>query len=285
MTIRKPLLAAALLAVACILCLPPHVAKAHSLFIQASRYHVSKGKVSPLFFCYGHHFPVDDALRKEKLHNVQIQRPDKSIVPVALREGKSLHSYMVDYEQPGTYVLTAETSPGYFTRWTDKKGRKRHSIKPLSAIADKASSVETSIFSKQWTKTYVVCDKPSEPFPGVIGMPLELVPVKDPSTYKKGGVAEFKVYRYGKPYRGEGFWDATYNGYSTQAEDMYFQRAKIDDGLIKLPLDTTGRWFVRFFIKTPAPKNKHKEYLTSKLTATLVFEIPNARKKPKVEGH
>ena len=34
--------------------------QAHSLYIQSSRYHVSEGKSSPLFFCYGHHIPVDD---------------------------------------------------------------------------------------------------------------------------------------------------------------------------------------------------------------------------------
>lgn len=285
MILRKTLSTFFLLGAACLLCMPANTAKAHSLFIQAARYHVSKGKVSPLYFCYGHHFPVDDALRREKLHSVQIQSPDKSVAPVKLRDGKSLHSYMVDYEQPGTYVLSAETTPGYFTRWIDKKGRKRHSIKPMQVIADKAASVEASIYSKQWTKTYVTCDKPSTPFPGCIGMPLELVPTRDPSTYKKGEVAEFKIYRYGKPYTGVGYWDATYNGYSTEAEDMYVQRTEVKDGLIKLPLDTTGRWFVRFFIKTPAPESKHSEYLTSKLTSTLVFEIPNARRKPKVDGH
>jgi hypothetical protein len=32
-------------------------------------------------------------------------------------------------------VLTAETNPGYYTVYVDKKGRQRHTIKPKSAIA------------------------------------------------------------------------------------------------------------------------------------------------------
>jgi len=260
-------------------------ASAHSLYIQAARYHVSEGKASPLFFCYGHHIPVDDAIRRQKLMNIQVRQPDGRITEIPLRDEKSLHSYLVEYDMPGTYALMAETTPGHFTKWVDKKGRPRHSIKPLSAVADKASKIEMSVFSRQWTKTYVTCEKPSEKFPGVLGLPLELTPALDPATWKRGDMAEFKVYRYGRPYNGEGDWDATYMGYSTQAEDMFLQKTKVKDGVIRFKLPTTGRWFVRFYIKTDAPESKKREYLTQKLTTTLVFEIPNERRKPKVDSH
>lgn len=260
-------------------------ADAHSLYIQSARYHVTEGKASPLYFCYGHHIPVDDAVRRKKLKNIQVRQPDGTFVDIKMRDEKSLHSYLVNYDMPGTFALTAETTPGYFTKWLDKKERTRHSIKPLSAVADKASKIEMSTLSRQWTKTYVVCEKPSEKFPGLLGMPLELVPLKNPSTLKMGEMAEFKVHRYGRPYNGAGHWDATYNGYSTQAEDMYVQKTAVTDGVVRLKLDTTGRWFLRFYIKTDAPENKKSEYLTQKLTTTLVFELPNERRKPKVDSH
>lgn len=260
-------------------------AQAHSLYIQASRYHVDKGKSSPLFFAYGHHLPVDDAIRRKKLQNIQVQSPDGVISDIALRDEKSLHSYLVDYDQVGTYVLTSETTPGYFTQWMDKNGRKRHSIKPISAVADKASEILMSTWSRQWTKTYVVCEEPSSEFPGVLGMPLELVPMSDPSTWKQGDWAEFKVYRFKRPYNGPGDWDTTYLGYSTQPEDMFIQRTHVEDGVVRFRVETTGRWYVRFFIKTDAPKNKRSEYLKQKMTTTLVFEIPNERRKPKVDSH
>ncbi len=266
------------------LCVPAF-ASAHSLYIQAARYHVSKGKGSPLFFCYGHHIPVDDAIRREKLHSVQVFAPNGTVGDVALRDEKSLHSYVITYDAPGTYVLTAETTPGYFTMWQDKKGRKRHTIGPMSRIADQASEIMSSLRSSQWTKTYVACEAPSEIFPAFVGMPLELVPGQDVSLVKKGDTLEMQVYMDGKPYTGPGFWDATYNGFSTQAEDMYVPRSEISGGRISLPVDQTGRWFVRFYTKTPAPEADRSEYLQEKRTATLVFEVPNARKGPEIDSH
>lgn len=260
-------------------------AQAHSLYVQGTRYHVADGKSSPFFFCYGHHIPVDDAIRRKKLHVVKVHAPDGTEYNVALRDEKSLHSYLVEYDKVGTYTITAETTPGYFTKWVDKKGRTRHAIKPMSAVADRASKIVSSTRSSQWTKTYIECEAPSPEFPAVIGLPLEIVPTGNPATLKKGDNARFKIFMDGKPYTGEGYWDATYNGYSTQAEDYYLQRTKIKDGSFEFPVDHTGRWFVRFFLKTPAAKGEQDKYLHKKLTTTLVFEIPNERRKPKVDSH
>lgn len=263
----------------------PASVSAHSLFIQSGRHHVHAGKGSPLFFCYGHHFPVDDAVRRGKLSYVKIISPQSEIRDVSLRDEKCLHSYIVDYEEPGTYVLTAETTPGYFTIWHDTKGRKRHSIKPMSAVVKKAATIDTSLRSSQWAKSYVTCDAPSPVFPGNIGLPLELVPSRDITQVKSGESIEIKVYSSGKPFAGPGYWDATYDGFSTQAEDMYIPRTKIEDGIFRLPVDVPGRWYVRFFTKTEAAKEFQSDCRHEKRTATLVFLVPNERKRPKMDSH
>ncbi|MFW5497673.1 MULTISPECIES: DUF4198 domain-containing protein [unclassified Maridesulfovibrio] len=262
----------------------PAAASAHSLYIQAGRYHVSEGKKSPLFFCYGHHVPVDDAVRMKKINHITVQQPDGKSFNIELRDEKSLHAYLVNYSIPGTYVLTAATNPGHFTTWLDKKGRKRHSIKPMSSVKERATEIVTSLRSSQWTKTYVVCENPSAVFPAIVGMPMELVPAKDVSMLRKGDMLEMQVYMDGKPYHGEGYWDATYNGFSTQAEDMYIQRQQIHDGKIKLPIDVSGRWFVRFFTKKE-PMKESSDFMQEKKTTTLVFEVPNERKRPKLDSH
>ncbi len=262
--------------------IPPVSASAHSIFIQSGRYLVKPGQGTPLFFCFGHHFPVDEAVRREKLHFVKVITPEKQVQEVALRDEKSLHSYVITYDLPGTYVLTAETNPGYFAMYTDKKGRKRHSLQPLYTFADKAQSIESSMRSSQWAKTYVTSDTPSENFPAQVGLPFELVPDKDPGSLLKGDEITFTVYVNGKQYTGEGHWDATYAGFSTEAEDMYFQRTVVTGGTFTIPIEEAGRWFVRFFTKTPAPEEKKELYLTEKRTATITFEVRNTRKRPKI---
>lgn len=260
-------------------------AGAHSLFIQSGRMQVNPGKASPLFFCYGHHFPVDDAIQGNKLAHVQVIAPNRSVTEVQVRDEHSLHSYLVHYEQPGTYILTAETTPGYFAMYVDKKGRERHSLKPLSTFAGEAREVRSSMRSSQWAKAYVVSDKASEPAPGPVGLPLELVPAANLAALKEGDSLAFQVYADKMPYTGEGTWDATYSGFSTEAEDMYIPQTRARDGKFVVPIDHAGRWFVRFFSKTPASEAQKTEFLTEKKTTTFVFEVRNERKRPQVDSH
>lgn len=265
--------------------LMPSFTMAHSIFIQSGRYQVSVGKGTPLFFCYGHHFPVDDAVRRKKLVSVQVIEPDQTVKEVELRDEKSLHSYVIKYKKPGTHVLTAETKPGYFAMYTDKKGRKRHSLKPMDTFIDNAESVQTSMRSSQWAKTYVTCDKPSGIFPAEVGLPFELIPDKDPTQLKVGDSITFTIKNDGKVYEGEGTWDATYGGFSTEAEDMYYPRSVITGGKFTVPVDKSGRWFVRFFTKTDVPEEMKDKYLTEKRTATVTFLVRNERIRPENSEH
>ncbi len=259
-------------------------ASAHSLYIQSGRYVVSTGKSSPLFFCFGHHFPVDDGVRSKKLHNIKVMQPDGNIKEIAIKNERTLHSYEVKYEMPGTYVLTAETNPGFFAMYIDKKGRKRHSLKPKHTWIDNAVEIESSMRSSQWTKTYVTCEKPSEKFPAFVGLPLELVPINENfSSLKEGDTLELQVYFNGKPYKKEGIWDATYGGFSSEAEDLFYPNTTIHDGKIVIPLQHSGRWFVRFYTKTDVPKGKQEDSLQEKRTTTLSFLVTNERIRPKEE--
>ena len=120
--------------------------------------------------------------------------------------------------------------------------------------------------SSQWAKTYVVSDKASEPAPGPVGLPLELVPAANLAALKEGDSLAFQVYADKMPYTGEGTWDATYSGFSTEAEDMYIPQTRARDGKFVVPIDHAGRWFVRFFSKTPASEAQKTEFLTEKKT-------------------
>lgn len=255
------------------------IALAHSMFIQSGRHRVDEGKKTPLFFCYGHHFPVDDGVRSKKLVAITVHDPEGEVFAFSPRADTCLQSQMVEYEKPGIYVLSAETNPGFYTKWVDKKGRNRSSIKPMSAVKDKASKIEKSLYSKQYAKTYVRCGESNGKFQGFVGLPLELVPMQDPTTLKPGETLTLQVYRDGKPYTGAGQWDATYGGYSTESEDLALPRQTSQGGTISVPFDHAGRWFIRYFIKTAATPDKSDEYLQLKQTATLVVLVPNQRRQ------
>jgi len=95
----------------------------HTLYIQPSRFMVTEGKSIPFFFCYGHFIPVADGIRGKKLNQVQVIAPDGQPQAVEIMDGKGLHSHMVEYNAPGVWGLTAETTPGYYTFFKDKNGK------------------------------------------------------------------------------------------------------------------------------------------------------------------
>ena len=78
---------------------------AHTLWIESSRYKVKKGLAKPMFFGWGHYLPVDDAISGNKLSYIRIFDPDGRSNEIAVREEKSLHSYLIKYDQVGTYRL------------------------------------------------------------------------------------------------------------------------------------------------------------------------------------
>lgn len=272
-------------ALSTLLTMVPAEGLAHSLYIQSSRYQVYKGKRSPLFFCYGHHVPVDDGVRPGKLNTVRVTAPDGTTRDLEARAETGLQSHMVRYEQPGTWALSAWTNPGTYTVYVDTKGRDRHTIKPMSAVRDDAQEIIKSLYSRQYAKTYVVCGEPSQTFPARLGLELELVPTRDVSTLKPGDDLELRVWFHGEPYDGPGSWDATYTGFSTQAEDNFHMRTEVDGESFTVPLPNAGRWFVRYFVKVPAQGEERERFTHAKYTATLVFEVPNERKRPKADGH
>jgi uncharacterized GH25 family protein len=192
---------------------------------------------------------------------------------------------MVDYKLPGIWTLTAETTPGYFTSYTDKKGRLHHVVKPISEIRDRAKSIEKSYYSKQYAKTYVNCGKSLGSMPPAAGLALELVPVNNLFTLTPGDNLELEILSDGQPFKGQGTWDATYLGFSTHAEDNFYPETKVEGSRLSILLPHSGRWFVRYSIKTDAPEKLRDKYREMKLTATLTFEIANERKNPKAGTH
>jgi hypothetical protein len=92
-------------AAAVMIALVSQAAFGHTLWIQSSRYRVKKGLAKPMFFGWGHYLPLDDAISGDKLHYIKVFDPAGDCKEKHIREEKSLHSYLVQYDQVGTYCL------------------------------------------------------------------------------------------------------------------------------------------------------------------------------------
>lgn len=257
------------------------VSFAHNYWLESTRYRLAKKSVKPMLVGWGHHLPVDDGMRGEKIDYIRVVAPDGSVTDVDILPGKSLHSYMISYDKPGTYCLASQTKPGYYTMYTDTKGRKRHKAKPKSALSDIAD-IRLSVFSSQFAKAYVVMETSSDSFARPAGLELELMPLKDPYLLSPGDTLPFQVLFRGKPYAGAGEWMATWSGYSTEAETYVHMPLKIEGGRFDVPITHAGNWFVKFDIKIPSSGEEAKQCDHIKYKSTVTFQVvaPEQRKAP-----
>ena len=247
-------------------------AYAHTLWIQSSRCKVQEGLSKPMFFGWGHHIPLDDAISGNKLRYIKVLDPMGSSKDVKIRQEKSLQSYLIKYDQVGTYCLAAETNPGYYSVYRDKDGKTHHATKPKNDLPE-AEDIRLSLLTLQSTKAYVVCEEPSDNVPGPVGFQLELIPVQDPTKMKPGDELHLEVFFKGKRFEGKGEWVATYNGYSTAGEDYYHKETEVEGGKFVVPITRAGIWFIRFSFKTKASgadalKCDHLNYKT-----TITFQV------------
>jgi len=249
---------------------------AHTLWIQSSRYKVKRGLAKPMFFGWGHYLPLDDAISGNKLRYIKVFDPVGRSREIAVREEKSLHSYLVKYDQVGTYCLAAETEPGYYTVYREKDGKTHHAAKPKTDLPE-AESVQVSVLTFQSTKAYVVCEEPSDKVPGPVGFQLELLPLQGPAKLKPGDELHLEVFFKGKRFEGKGKWAATYNGYSTAGEDYCHKETEVEEGKFAVPITRPAIWFVRFTFKTKASGEDALKCNYLNYKTTLVFQVSGKR--------
>lgn len=256
---------------------------AHTLWIQSSRYRVKKGLSKPMFFGWGHYLPVDDAISGKKLRYIKVFDPQGKAREIGIKKEKSLHSYLIKYDQVGTYCLAAETNPGYYAIYRDKDGKVHHATKPKSELAV-AKDIILSVLASQSTKAYVICREPSEQTPGPVGLQLELMPLLDLTRVKPGHNLQLEVLFKGKRFEGKGKWAATYNSYSTAAGEYFYQETEAEGGRFIVPITRPGIWFIRFTIEKKASGEKALKCDNLRYKSTLVFQVWDNKKQGRKGG-
>jgi uncharacterized GH25 family protein len=250
----------------------------HTLFIQCTNYWVQKDFSKYLYFGWGHHLPLDDGISGEKLRFIRIISPGGEIGDIEIRDGRSLHSYPVQFDKVGTYSLAAATNPGFYTIYMDKSKKVHHYIGPKSEIKD-AERIFVSLFTHQSSKAYVVCDKPSEEIPAPVGFDWEIMPKKNPCLIKAGDTADFVILCKGKPYSGGGVFWASYNGYSTQFDDYFRKESPVEKGSFSVHITTPGIWYISFHVDEEPSSSLEGKCDMVRFKSTLVFEVFD-RNKP-----
>lgn len=247
------------------------MAGAHTLWVNMTDYspgfNERLGASAKSYLGWGHEYPAADFMTMEYLNSYGFVGPDgeKSVFdPVEggfLAEG-------VNMKTEGTYYVFADVKPGFYTMY-EKDGRIHHHTGSIEGL----SNIILSMYYEQYAKALVNVGEPSqEALTRPIGQNLEIIPLENPMSMKKGDKLRVKVLFKGEPSMYSRVL-ATYQGFSTE-DDYAFATSTDKDGIATIRLLHYGPWLVKAEKSTGTNDETKGKCLTHSYTATFTFEVP-----------
>ena len=221
---------------------------AHTLWLESNRYYIESGGESGakayMFFGWGHRLPVDDPVAAEKIKSVKLHEPDGAVTPITISDGRNVHYTPIEYSKKGTYVLSGESNPGYYTMYLDKSRKMHHYVGPMDEVTD-AVKIVFSVHAYQYPKSIIVSGNSSGAELKPVGNKLELVPEIEPARLRTGSRFSFSLYFDGEVMKnGKAMYSATYMGYSLEPEAFLYSEREFVDGRGDFDISRPGVWFV-----------------------------------------
>jgi uncharacterized GH25 family protein len=209
---------------------------AHDMWINMQNYTLEKSKPGVLTLGYGHIFaiPGKELLPRDQVEKAFFLDPDGKEIPAVAGTDNSFQSKTV-LKKPGSYVAVVQKQGGFSSKTTDgyKRGKNKKDLKDV---------IECS-YSEKYAKALFTAGTPGgKSFSQVLGHPIEIVPLKDPSTLKKGDELPVKVLIHGKPARTTVF--GTYAGFSNEKNTFAYTTSTDKDGIAKIRFVSNGIWLL-----------------------------------------
>jgi uncharacterized GH25 family protein len=240
-------------AITFILVLMLFAAQAHEFWLQADRYFLKAGERVQLKFMVGENFmgePWD-----MKLHRVESLiaidgEASRNLADSIDRESGTLS---VKFAQPGTKLLVMqsnaafiELAPDLFNAYLKEDGLDdvyavREQKKTLGSKAREHYSRHTKLFLQ-------VGEAHDDVYKKVMGMPIELVPQRNPYELRKGDKCRFLVLFNGQPLFGAKvrLWNRFDN--RTTIQNLYAEK----DGMVEMQISNPGSWMVSVVRMVPS---------------------------------
>jgi len=216
----------------------PLNAYAHFPWINLTDYTPDKGAALNLTIGWGHHYPLDGFLKQDALETITLIGPDKDtpkIIPTSEVELQSETSL----SREGTYIVAAQRKAGFYTKTA--LGGKSVSKKGLKGV------IRCS-YSHMCMKAVANVGKGGRA-DMVVGQPIEIIPLENPSNLRAGEYLPIRVVADGKPYDGDVF--ATYAGFSTKKNTFAYATKTDKKGEARIKILQSGIWLVKVSHEIP----------------------------------
>lgn len=264
------------LLVASLLCTAT-LAQAHDLWVTAPAT-LSPSETLKADLSYSHDFPYPDEIPADRLHifePLHIASPDGTKKDL-VQQGKNYQYVSESQLAKGSYVLTANYRPTFWSEFADDKWAQGDLTKNPTAVACQQAQM--------FGKSIVVVDggENLEAISRPIGQELEIVPLANPNSAKVGKLFPVRVLFQGKPLADE-IVTATADTIALMDEEathdhrepQIFSGKTDKEGKVNIIPLVEGFWKVKVKHKTPFANQKQCH--ENSLSATLAMQIGTKR--------
>jgi len=229
------------------------IVEAHEFWLQANRYFLTTGEKLQVKFMVGENFmgePWD--LKVHRVENLHCFEADATrVLTDSIDHTSSILS--VRFSRPGTKMLTMESNaafielePDLFNAYLKEDGlddvySSREKNKALGQKARERYSRHTKLFVQ-------VGEKYDDVYTKNLGMPIELIPQRNPYELKRMDKCRFLVLFEGKPLFGAKVRVWNRHDSRTTIQNFYTQK----DGIVELQISNPGAWMVSVVKMVPS---------------------------------
>ncbi|MDI1242732.1 MAG: DUF4198 domain-containing protein [bacterium] len=247
---------------------------AHDLFLKTDSYFLEPNSKFTVQIMNGTFQASEGAVSFARLNDLSVVTAGKTTHPLETDFTKNETTAFMNLTTgaAGTYVIGLSTK----TREIALKAEEFNAYLKEDGLPDtleerrKTGELEKDAmerYAKHVKAILQVGKKQTDDYKTVLGYPVELVPQQNPYKLKKGGTIEILCLKDGKPLAGQ----VVLAGREEKGKLLIAPELRSDqNGLVKVRLDGTGKWYVKFInmTKLDDPSLNYESKWT-----TLTFEI------------
>ncbi len=246
-------------------------AQAHEFWLQAKQYFLRPGDNLLVQFMVGENFMGEPWNLKR--HTIEIldlyeAGTKRSIVDSVQKEQGFLQ---VKMKTPGTKMLVLQSNNAFVELTGDKFNAylKEGGLDEVFTQREKTQALQKAareLYSRHTKLLVQVGDKLDDVYKREIGLPIEIIPEKNPYSLKQGDTQKFLILFEGKPLFGAKvkLWNRFNN--RTTIQNIYTEQ----NGMIEMRVSNPGPWMVSI-VKMVASKDPKADWQS--YWGTLVFGV------------
>jgi len=228
---------------------------AHDMFIKLDAYFLAPGDTLRVPILNGTFTKSENAIERARVRDIALLDSGRVTHPATLdyhAQGDTTY-FSIPFKVASTYALGVSTNPATITlKAADFNAYLKE--EGLTSILDRRKRLNQmnapakERYAKHVKAVFQVGDAHAD-VSVPLGFPAEIVPLDNPYVGSRSGAIRVRCLVDGRPASGLTVFAGSQRGFEKPVEHRYTSDA---DGVVRLPITRSGRWYVKFERMVPA---------------------------------